>query len=403
MGSFSLLSIGFLGLATASVPLLGLTRGRLRELAFLAVNLVFLGRYLLGWPTTAVVVGFALLGFGLIQAVRRGVPRALGLGATGFVVLFVYMQDYEFLHFALPEVVLTRALAAVGLSFLFFKILHCMVEANSETLGRFDLLTYLNYALNFTAFAMGPIQRYPDFREQWDGEKQAIPLTFEAHLDAVIRILVGLVKAYVLAEWVLPYAMRPGMDLDAYGKLDLLLSIYAFNIYLYLNFAGYCDVVIGFGSLIGVRPPENFNLPFIARNVSDFWQRQHRSLTTWLTDYVFTPSLKRMLESPRFRGRPLLATNLALLLTMFVSGVWHGTTMGFVVFGLLHGIYQVIYRSWDAWLQRRYGKKTMRQWRKKPWVHALAVLITFNAVSFAFVFFQFDAGEGFALLWRLVS
>lgn len=403
MDTFSLLSPGFLGLATAAVLLLGLTRGRLREIVFLGLNLVFLGRYLLGWKGTGTVVVFALIGFALIQGIRRGVPKVMGIGAAGLVALFVYMQDYEFLHFVLPEAVSTRAFVTVGLSFLFFKILHCMIEANSETLGRMGLLSYLNYAFNFTAFAMGPIQRYPDFRDQWEGEKRAIPLTLEAHLDAVLRILGGLVKAYVLAEWVFSFSMRPGMDLEAMSRLELLLSIYAFNVYLYLNFAGYCDVVIGVGSLMGVRPPENFDLPFIARNVSDFWQRQHRSLTTWLTDYVFNPSYKRLLSSPRFRRRNLLAINLALMLTMFVSGVWHGTTMGFVVFGLLHGLYQVVYRSWDAYMQKKLGKKALRQWRKKAWVHAAGVVITFNAVSFAFVFFQFDAAEGFGLLWRLVS
>lgn len=403
MESFSLLSPGFLGLASVAVVVLGLTRGRLRELAFLALNLFFLGRYLLGWSSTAVVVLYALLGFGLIEATRRGVPRMLSLGVAGFSALFVYMQDYEFLHFVLPEALLTRTLVTAGLSFLFFKILHCMIEAHSDTLGRFDLLSYLNYALSFTAFAMGPIQRYPDFRAQWDGEAPPLEPTLAAHLDAVIRILRGLVKAYVLAEWMLTFSMRPGMDLDAMSKLELLSSIYAFNLYLYLNFAGYCDVVIGFGSLMGVRPPENFNLPFVARNVSDFWQRQHRSLTTWLTDYVFTPSFKRLLQSPRFRTRPLLATNLALLLTMFVSGIWHGTTLGFVVFGLLHGLYQVVYRTWDAMLVKKMGKKAVRQWRKQRWVQAVGIVLTFNAVSFAFVFFQLDAAEGFALLWRLLT
>ena len=96
MDYFSLLSVGFLGLASAAVVALGLLRGRLRELAFLGLNLIFLGRYLLGWKSTATVVVFTLLGYGLIEATRRGVPRVLSVGSTVLVVIFVYLLEDEF-------------------------------------------------------------------------------------------------------------------------------------------------------------------------------------------------------------------------------------------------------------------------------------------------------------------
>lgn len=403
MSGFSLLSIGILGSSVAAIVLLGATKGRLRAVLFLAINLAVLGRYVLGVRGTLVAVGFAVIGFVLVELARRGRKQAMTFGAPLLIVLFIYMQDYELLHFVLPDSMLTRIFVTVGLSFLFFKILHCLIEAASGTLGRFGPIDYFNYALNFTTFAMGPIQRFGDFRDQWDGTTRAIPPTLVAHLDAVIRILGGMIKAYVLAEWVLPYAMYPGMELDAMSRTELLVRVYAFNVYLYLNFAGYCDVVIGIGSLFGVRPPENFDLPFIARNASDFWQRQHISLTKWLTDYVFTPTFRWFLRQDSMRTRALLSANIALVVTMFVSGIWHGTTMNFLVFGLLHGLYQVVYRTWDSVLQKKWGKKKLRKFREKWWVHGLGIVITFNAVSFAFVFFQLDAKKGFELLWRIVS
>ena len=161
--------------------------------------------------------------------------------------------------------------------------------------------------------------------------------------------------------------------------------------------------MIGAGTLFGVRPPENFNKPFIARNVSDYWQRHHRSLTLWLTDYIYTPILKAFLESNRFCARPLLVISLSLLITMFVSGMWHGTTGGFLVFGLLHGFYLVAYRTWDAFLNRKFSKKQVREWRSRLWVHALSVALTFNAVSFALIFFQLGIREGLMVVVRLVS
>jgi D-alanyl-lipoteichoic acid acyltransferase DltB (MBOAT superfamily) len=322
---------------------------------------------------------------------RDGVPLALVISV--YVALFIYMRQYEFLGWFIPDTLLTRALATVGLSFLLFKVLHVMIEARSRTLGPFDFISYLNYCLNFSTFMMGPIQRFQDYRDQWNGDELAIPLTFEAHLDALLRILFGFVKAFVIAVWFEQYALRPDSDLLALNPAGWLLGAYAFYFYLYLNFAGYCDVVIGVGSLMGIRPPENFDKPFLAKNISEFWQRQHRSLTLWLTDYVFSPTYKRALESDWFSSRTLLAANIALLITMLVSGLWHGTTVAFLLFGLAHGSYLVVYRSWDTWLTRKWGRKRVRRWRKRWDVKLAAMALTFNATAFAFVFFRVQTDQ----------
>jgi membrane protein involved in D-alanine export len=139
---------------------------------------------------------------------------------------------------------------------------------------------------------------------------------------------------------------------------------------------------------MGVRPPENFNMPFLARNISDFWLRQHRSLTLWLTDYVFTPSYKAALSSPRSAGHPLASAVACLMLTMLVSGLWHGTTLSFLLFGIVHGLLFVIYRIWDHLMTKRLGKRGLREWRQRRWVHAMGIVLTFNATAFAFIFFQ---------------
>lgn len=394
----SLLSIQFFAIALTAIVALGVLRGTARAGAFLAINLVFLWLFV-GPVGTATAVGFCALGYGLLRSVQARSPLGLGTVITIAVVVFVYMRHYEFLTWMLPESLLTRLLATAGLSFLLFKILHVLIEARSGTLGPIDAGSYVNYCLNFTTFVMGPIQRFPDFREQWNGERQPIPLRFEAHLDAVLRILVGLVKAYVLAIWFENRGLRPDTDLTALNWTGWFVSSYCFYFYLYLNFSGYCDVVIGVGSLMGVRPPENFDKPFISRNISEFWQRQHRSLTLWLTDYVFSPAYKRALESDRFRGRSLLAANLALMLTMLVSGLWHGTTLAFLLFGLAHGLYQVVYRSWDSFLIRRWGRKRVRAFRERWDVRIAGIVLTFNATAFAFVFFRVET----ELLVRLAT
>jgi D-alanyl-lipoteichoic acid acyltransferase DltB (MBOAT superfamily) len=388
----------FVALSLAAIALSAVLRGPARQIAFLSVNLLFLAGLLLGIRGATVAVSFTLIGYGLVLLSRRR-PDRLWLAIGMYTVAFVYMRSYDFLPWILPDGLLTRALAIVGLSFLLFRVLHVMIDAASGTIEGLDFLTYLNYCLAFTTYTMGPIQRYQDYVAQWSGAKEAIPREFEAHLDAVLRVLLGLVKAYVLGAWFQERALRPDTDLLALSPAGLIVRTYSFWFFLYLNFSGYCDVVIGIGSLLGVRPPENFDKPFIARNISDFWLRQHRSLTLWLTDYVFTPCYKKAL-SHRITGRyPVGMANLCLMFTMLVSGLWHGTTLAFFLFGVVHGLWFVVYRTWDTLLIRARGRKRVRELRAKWSWHLAGIFLTFNATAFAFIFFQVRT-ERLLEVWR---
>lgn len=391
----------FLGIAFAAIVLVSLLRGLPRQLAFLALNLVFVSAFLLGPGGAISTLLFALLGYSLVFLSTQ--KWKLVLAIVAYVALFVYMRGYGFLELVLPENYLVRALSTVGLSFLFFKVVHVILDAYAGALGKLDLLTYLNYCLNFTTFVMGPIQRFQDYREQWDGEREAIPLDFEAHLDAALRVLVGLLKVYVLAAFFEARALKLDTDLTSLSLAGLIVQTYCFWFYLYLNFSGYCDVVIGIGSLLGVRPPENFNKPFLARNISDFWQRQHRSLTLWLTDYVFNPTYKSLLSSKWTGNQKALAAYIALVLTMVVSGLWHGTTVSFLLFGLVHGSWFVIYRAWDELLTRRLGRKGVQRFRANPLVHFAGIVLTFNATAAAFIFFRASPDSVVSTLARFIS
>jgi D-alanyl-lipoteichoic acid acyltransferase DltB (MBOAT superfamily) len=388
---FSPLSFMFLAFAWSAVVVLAGLGGRARELVFLSLNLLFLSVFLLEPTGVASTLAFCLLGYGLTHLVQQWPGRGMVLALVAYTALFVYMRQYGFLTWLLADRFLTQVLSTIGLSFLFFKVVHVMVDAHAGTIGRLRPVMFLNYCLNFSTFVMGPIQRYQDFDTQWSAAPAVEQMTVESQLDAVLRVLVGLVKAYILAEWCRAYALQPDTDLLSLSLLESAILVYAFYFYLYFNFSGYCDFAIGLGRLLGITPPENFNWPFLARNVADFWQRQHRSLTLWLTDYVFSPLYRWTLGRPRLGPNRLLGASAALMITMLVSGVWHGTTAGFALFGLVHGLYLVVYYLWDAMLTRRFGRRRIARWRAWWPVHAAGVALTFNATAFAFVFFQLDA------------
>ena len=400
--AISFLSIEFLSFSFLSVVLISVLGGSARQAAFLAANLIFVW-LVLGFEGTLSTLAFCLLGYALIQVHLRRPNLGLFFTLSAFVALFAYMRNYEMLQWFLPDDVLTNALRTIGLSFILFRIIHVLIDARSGTLRELDFFTYLNYCLSFTTFMMGPIQRYQDYYDQWYGHTQAIDPTFEAHLDAVLRILLGLVKAYVLAAWFNTIALKADTNVLDLSAGAFVVRLYAFYFYLYLNFSGYCDIVIGIGSLFGVRPPENFNMPFIAQNISDFWLRQHRSLTLWLTDYVFSPTYKAMLSGGPLSGSPVLAGSLALLLTMLVSGLWHGTSIGFLFFGLAHGLYLVTYHVWDHWLVRKWGRRRAVAFRKTWPARAAGIFLTFNAAAFAFLFFRLDTPHLYLLFDALFS
>lgn len=386
----------------AAILLLSGLNGGPRQVVFALINLTFVAS-ILGPIGGASTLAFAIAGYGLTALAQRRQRSWLVVGLVAFVALFVYMRRYDFLTWMLPASALTSILSTIGLSFLFFKVVHVTIDAYSGTLGRIDPITYLNYALNFTTFMMGPIQRFQDFRAQWEREREETPTSFDAYLDTGLRALVGLVKVYIVAVFFQNHALQPGTDITRLSFVGLVVQSYAFWAYLYFNFSGYCDVMIGIGSLFGVRPPENFDRPFIARNISDFWQRQHRSLTLWLTDYVFSPLYRLCLRTSVLSRHKVLAANLSLMVTMMVSGLWHGTTLSFFLFGLVHGIWFVIYRTWDAVLTRGLGREGVRAFRARRWVHAAGIVLTFNATAFAFIFFQLQPDRVLRALQVLVT
>jgi membrane protein involved in D-alanine export len=400
--TLSLMSPSLLALAAVTAIVMAALEGPVRKVVFLGANVVFLWGLLLGPQGALSTVLFAALGYALTLAILRRPAWVFWLGLSAYVALFVYMRKYDFLHWFVSDSLLTTTLATVGLSFLFFKVVHVMIEARCGTLGDLRLLTYLDYTLNFTTFMMGPIERYQDFSAQLEGRERPVPATFESHLDALLRMAVGFVKVYLVAPW-FAYYLPENADVLTMSWRGLLVNIYGFYFFLYLNFAGYCDVMIGLSALLGLRPPENFDKPFLARNISDFWLRFHRSLTAWLTTYIFSPAYKWALGTRWLGPRPLLAANLAILLTMLVSGLWHGTTVSFLLFGLIHGLYFVVFRTWDALLIRLLGRQRLQEWRAWWPIQAAGVLVTFHAVAFSLIFFRLRPEAVLAIFARLVG
>jgi alginate O-acetyltransferase complex protein AlgI len=380
-----LLSLEFIALAVALIVWVRFTRGPARMAGFLAGSLLYAGSFLTVTGRIT-IAAFILAGFVLARAVQRW-PRLTAPAVALLVAGFIYVRGYDLVVALLPAGFWNQALVTVGLSYLLFKIVHVIVDAAGGRIARLGLATYVAYCINFTTFLLGPIQRYQSFVDQWEGREEPLAADLGSHVDAVNRVLRGFLKKWVVAGLLAGWALLPGDSVAGMGFGQVMLGVWLFYVYLYFDFSGYCDIVIGIGRLMGLAPPENFWLPFFSPNVAQYWLRVHRSLTEWLTDYVFHPTYTALLRSKLLSGHRLASRNVAIAATMLIAGVWHGTTLSFLLFGLVHAFYQVVYRTFEHVLTTRLGAPRLRALRaQRVWVTAGTVL-TFVATASAYVFF----------------
>jgi alginate O-acetyltransferase complex protein AlgI len=351
------------------------------------------------------LAGFVLLGYALVEMLRRTRSRAaLWIGVTLVLALFIVLKRFSFLPtgFGLPFLYLIA-----GLSYILFRIIHLMVDAQQGELAqRVPLMRYLNFSFNFLTFTAGPIQRYQDFEATQD---QARALDRQRTFEAFARIVKGFVKvAAISAVFEYLFSNLSGRLLDTSLAQSWLLvmglligSAVCYTVYLYANFAGYMDIVIGVGWLLGQDLPENFNQPFKARSFLDFWARWHMTLSEWFKTYLFNPLLRVLAQ--RFTSAaaaPYLGVA-AFFVTFLVMGVWHGTTAVFVVYGLLMGAGASVNKLWQVVATKRWGKKGYKALGERPAVAYLARGLTTAYFALAITCLWVDMPQLLRLVGRL--
>jgi alginate O-acetyltransferase complex protein AlgI len=265
---------------------------------------------------------------------------------------------------------------AVGLSYYTFKLVGYLVDVSWERMEpcrEFSALAA--YAAFFPQILSGPIQRAGSLVGQLTQGKSA---SAEMVSSGLRLLLFGFFKKLVVAD-------RLGIVVDQvfaqpqiFSGAVLALGSYLFTLQLYADFSGLTDIAIGSARLLGITSPRNFDCPFYAENIQEFWRRWHMTLTGWLSEYLFTPL--RMAS----RGWGQAGLVVSIVINMVAIGLWHGAAWTFAVFGLIHATYMVA-----SSLTMRQRKRLLVRWRGWQYVHAvLGPLITFNMVAASLVFFR---------------
>jgi len=264
-----------------------------------------------------------------------------------------------------------QAIEWIGLSYLTMRAIDYLLTyeyALPQDVGLIPLTLYLCF---FSSFISGPIPRFTEF---------SMPTSTEKLSSAFFRIASGVIKIMFLGKLFFHASvLSPTFSAGRWPWLGTAWGLYAYLFYIYLDFSGYCDCAVAIATLFGLHVPENFNFPFFAANIQDFWNRWHISLSHWCRDHIFFSSLRSLDE--RFEKVPTLVKLIAATLCTFaIIGVWHGDSLNWLMYGLYHGAgvsILIVYRSLaESRFPNFYDRLVVN-----PAYKVAVTFLTFNFVS----------------------
>ena len=339
----------------------------------------------------ATLVGSSLLNYGVGRAIHamKGHPHRkkvlvfgllANLGVLGFFKYYGFFVDNLGALLATLDLEahlpLLEVIAPFGISFYTFQGMAYLVDTHRDkAVQPKTLLDFLLFLSFFPQLGAGPICRSQQLLPQLHAPA---PDRVPELSRAIALIVTGLFKKMVLATFLASHLttnafLSPG----EFSSLELVLAGYAYTAQVYLDFSGYTDLARGIGLLFGFEIPENFNYPYAATNIGDFWRRWHITFSTWLREYIYFP----LGGSRKGRAR----TYFNLMVTFVACGVWHGASWGYVIWGALHGIGLSVYKA-SLDYRRDWGIKSEGPW--PLWWQAAGWFATLSFCAFCRIFFK---------------
>lgn len=345
-----------------------------------------------GLISVALVLVAAVGAVALVGRFLSG-TRAVILALLGLLVGLLIVLKYEPLSVAASAALrtLTAQSAAnasaldvrwLGFSYVAFRLLHLLLDRLAGRLPALSLREAITYTIFFPSYTAGPIDRMERFVKDL---RAPFVLTLPIAVEAGQRLVIGLFRKFVLADALALIALNAQNAVQTSSALWTWVLLYAYAFRLYLDFAGYTDVAIGLGLLMGIRLPENFQRPYLKPNLTAFWNAWHITLAQWVRTYVFNPLTRALRASPmRIPAAPIIL--IGQLVTMMLIGLWHGITWNFVIWGAWHGIGLFIHNRWANAMRVPLRRLEERPLLKRLYTGA-AVVLTFHYVLLGWVWF----------------
>jgi membrane protein involved in D-alanine export len=275
----------------------------------------------------------------------------------------------EFIH---------RQLGFLGISYLTFKAVQMLLEIFDGLIKEVKILEFTYFLLFFPTVSSGPIDRSRRFQKDLD--KNLTSKEYGEYLgNGLEKLLMGILYKFIIAYSIHTYWLS-GIPKIHHTVFDTLNYMYAYSFYLFFDFAGYSLIAVGVSYILGIRTPDNFKLPFISKDMKEFWNRWHISLSFWFRDFIYTRFVMNSIKKKWFKSK-YTASYIGYLITMGLMGVWHGTEKHYIVYGL--------YQAAAIILTDIYQRKGLYKKVKDKNLYKIAsTIVTFNLICFGFLIFS---------------
>ena len=385
----------FFAILLIFVPVLLRYSGIYRREVFLTVNIAVFALTFKDVVSAAIAAAWILIPYYAAPIISNNGRKSVIARRIFYVLMllvFLYLMHYEWI-FVFKYLPYSPVLKFLGLSYLLFREVDFTMQYAylKESKVKISLTDYLNYLLSFYTIMAGPIMRYEDFVSDFYREDPP-ELDRDGMLAVFQRIIFGYIQVLsaLMSTWSAYWFDRVPKAGNIFKSAIIYLIFSIFNaLFIYFNFVGYCDIVAGGAKLSGLTLKENFDRPYLARTMVEFWNRHHISLSEWIRDYIYSPIIKALLSGV-LKKKLFEAQCVALFATFLIAGIWHGTNLNYLVYGLLEGLGVVLSSVYTNRLKKKYGKKGVKEYEKKIGVRIFEHVWTCAYVCLSFSFVGYD-------------
>lgn len=314
------------------------------------------------------------------------------------IVIYMYLSlrkktDNKYLYWAflfmsMVPIIITKVagltkyssyIGFIGLSYISFKVIQIIIEIYDGRITKIKFIDFINFILFFPTLSSGPIDRWKRFEENLNTKPEKEEYINEYLLVGLRKIFIAIVYKFIIAYLIDTYwLLLIPKEVSIFNSINYM---YSYTMYLFFDFAGYSLFAIGTSYIFGIKTPENFNMPFLSKDMKEFWTRWHISLSRWFGDYIFSRFVLNSMRKKRFKSR-FTASHVAQIITMFIMGLWHGLTIYYIIYGIYQGVALVLTDIYQR--KSKFYKKN----KNKKWFNCIQVVITFHIVCFGMLIFS---------------